>query len=420
MSKGTGSTVECPVCGEQFDPMAAGGWCTNPDCGEWRQEVDDRTGNEGSAETGAPAAGPGSDEEAVEADSPAPVAGSETDSGESFTRGGSDPEHATAEDSPSEGPDESEADGDADDSWGAFEPADSGASGEADDATGDTTDEGVSETPDRETPVEESGRAGDADQGGADSLPGTDEDADTGSDDVAAGDAEPVEPTDDEEPDTLTCPGCAAEVTAEAKFCPECGTDISGPPDDETGDEQPVCYDCGAEVAEDDSFCASCGADLTDAEPDLDLLTECPACDAPVDGDAEYCASCGEHLEPHRDGEEGSDADTGAAPADAEPAPEALTLSARGREVRVADGDAVGRQVRRIIMDTDGDEDKAVRIHREHVRFVREGGQFYVVDLGDNPTVVNGTHMEKGDRQLVGPGDELALSGVVTLSVGHP
>ncbi len=416
MSKGTGSTVECPVCGEQFDPMAAGGWCTNPDCGEWRQEVDDRTGDEGSAETGASATGPESDEEAAEADSPASTADSEADTGESFTRGGSDPEHASGAESPSEDPDE--PDGGADDSWGAFEPADSGADGEADGAAGDTTGEGVSETPDRETPVEGSGQAGAGDRDDAGSLPGTDEeDAEAGSDDVAADDAEPVEPTDDEEPETLTCPGCAAEVTAEAQFCPECGTDTSGP-HDETGDEQPVCHDCGAEVAEDDSFCVSCGADLTDAEPEPERLTECPACDAPVDGDAGYCASCGEHLDPHRDGEEADDADTGAAAA--EPAPEALTLSARGREVRVADGDAVGRQVRRIIMDTDGDEDKAVRIHREHVRFVREGGQFYVVDLGDNPTVVNDTHMEKGDRQLVGPGDELALSGVVTLSVGHP
>ena len=406
MSKGTGSTVECPVCGEQFDPTAAGGWCTNPDCGEWRQEVDDGSGGEGSGETGAPAAGPDPSEEA---DPQAPEGDGEADTGDSFTRGGSEnvPEDESAgEGSPPEDP--AGADSGADDSWGAFEPADSWADeGTDDDATGDTTDEGASETPDRETPVEEGERADDAGQDGDDDLPGT-----------AADDAGPAEPADDEGSETLTCPDCAAEVTGEAQFCPECGADVSSPPEAEevTDDEQLACHDCGAEVAADDSFCASCGADLTDT--DAERLTECPACDTPVDGDDDYCASCGEELEPHRSGEAGDSA--GAAAADAEPAPEVLTLNARGREVRVADGDAVGRQVRRIIMDTDGDEDKAVRIHREHVRFVREGGQFYVVDLGDNPTVVNDTHLEKGDRQLVSPGDELALSGVVTLNVGQP
>lgn len=35
------SSVECPECGESFDPSKAGGWCTNPDCGEFRWEGDD-------------------------------------------------------------------------------------------------------------------------------------------------------------------------------------------------------------------------------------------------------------------------------------------------------------------------------------------------------------------------------------------
>ncbi len=250
MSKGTGSTVECPVCGEQFDPTAAGGWCTNPDCGEWRQEVDDGSGGEGSGETGAPAAGPDPSEEA---DPQAPEGDGEADTGDSFTRGGSEnvPEDESAgEGSPPEDP--AGADSGADDSWGAFEPADSGADeGTDDDATGDTTDEGASETPDRETPVEEGERADDAGQDGDDDLPGT-----------AADDAGPAEPADDEGSETLTCPDCAAEVTGEAQFCPECGADVSSPPEAEevTDDEQLACHDCGAEVAADDSFCASCGA----------------------------------------------------------------------------------------------------------------------------------------------------------------
>ena len=38
---GTASTVECPECGQDFDPSRAGGWCTNPDCGEFRWKSDE-------------------------------------------------------------------------------------------------------------------------------------------------------------------------------------------------------------------------------------------------------------------------------------------------------------------------------------------------------------------------------------------
>lgn len=32
--------VDCPECGKDFDPSAAGGWCTNPECGEYRHETE--------------------------------------------------------------------------------------------------------------------------------------------------------------------------------------------------------------------------------------------------------------------------------------------------------------------------------------------------------------------------------------------
>ncbi len=39
-----GASVDCPECGESFDPSKAGGWCTNPDCGEFRWDGDDGGG----------------------------------------------------------------------------------------------------------------------------------------------------------------------------------------------------------------------------------------------------------------------------------------------------------------------------------------------------------------------------------------
>jgi hypothetical protein len=100
--------------------------------------------------------------------------------------------------------------------------------------------------------------------------------------------------------------------------------------------------------------------------------------------------------------------------------PESLVLDVRGEELIVSDGDTVGRELRRIITETGGDEDEAVRVHREHVRFEREASGFHVVDLGRNPTTLNDAPMTEGDREPVGPGDELTLSDIVTLSIRAP
>jgi len=290
----TESTVDCPVCGESFDPAAAGGWCTNSDCGEWRYDDLDSADDAGSD-------APGAGDETIP-ESEAPSEATATDEGES---------------------DEGESDEDETDE--------------------DETDEG--------------------------------------------------EPADAE----ITCPACESSVDADANFCPVCGEDVS---------------------------------ELEPGSPEE--LTACPACGADVDPEDNFCSACGEDLDAHRDG--GTTAQTGDAQStqpdesssdapddrEASETPESLLLYTRGEEIAVADGDTVGRKLRRIVTETGGDEDDAVRVHREHVRFVREDGRFYVVDLGRNPTRLNDTPMEQGDREPVEPGDELHLSGVVTLVVREP
>ncbi|MEF8853729.1 MAG: MMPL family transporter [Haloarculaceae archaeon] len=105
------------------------------------------------------------------------------------------------------------------------------------------------------------------------------------------------------------------------------------------------------------------------------------------------------------------------APDGAGGAPATLGLRARGRELRVGDGDTVGREVRELVRETGGDRDEVLWIHPEHLRFVREDGRFVLENLGDETTRVNGTRLERGERRRVGPGDEVRLSGVVSLSV---
>lgn len=55
---GKPKSVECPECGEDFDPSTMAGWCTNPECGEYHWESEsDSTESSGSQTTGGAAAG---------------------------------------------------------------------------------------------------------------------------------------------------------------------------------------------------------------------------------------------------------------------------------------------------------------------------------------------------------------------------
>lgn len=167
------------------------------------------------------------------------------------------------------------------------------------------------------------------------------------------------------------------------------------------------CTECGEQIAPGDSFCPNCGQELTSDESDV--LSACPECGRVVEPTDNYCVSCGENLVQHRTDETETRAE-----------PETLVIATRGKELTVTDGDTVGRELRRIIMETGGDEDQAVRIHREHARFIRKNGQFYMIDLGTNPTRLNGRPLEKGDQVPVEPGDEMELSGVIGLVLREP
>lgn len=352
--------VECPICGGTFDPTAAGGWCTNPDCGEWQYEADTESDE-------------GIDQETDDRDDADSSAADEFFDEADQLQSETDEPESEAIDDPEE---TAEADVEADD---PAEPAE-----------GDAEDEPeLDET-------EETDTAGD---------PDADEAVE-----AVADDGEPAEDGDTEPEPEPSADSAASEETAEEPAtiaCPDCGTELDG----------------------DANFCIECGADVQDVESGDDELTACPDCGTDLDGDEHFCANCGEDLDAHRGASEEppeeQDADAVEALAaqtddqDA-PTPESLVLAVLGTEIEVADGDRVGREVRAALTDAGRPEDEAVRIHREHVRFVREADSFYLVDLGDNPTKLNGRSLQKGDREPVGPGDELELSGVATVSIEAP
>ncbi len=237
--------------------------------------------------------------------------------------------------------------------------------------------------------------------------------------------AEPeVEVEDEAEPEVDE----ADEAEAEAEDEDEDEADAEAEDDTaepETGAATIECTDCGAELDADANFCAECGSEVTHEE-ESDELDACPSCEADVEPEDSFCVNCGEDLDAHREGdadeaaEEAEAEDAIDALSDDEPVPESLVLEVEGLEITVEDGEKVGREIRAALMDAGRPEEEAVRIHREHVRFVREEDSFYVLDLGDNPTALNGSSLTKGDREPIGPGDELELSGVTTADVRAP
>jgi len=405
MPYGTNVTVECPRCGTTFDPSLSGGWCTDPECGSWRDDG---------------VAGP--------------------DSGRVMTDGGTD----------ADGDDEADSSG----ADGGEETDSSGADG------GEETD---SSGADGGEETESDSESDDANEGADESV---DEGETTGD---GAGEAETVKvrPDDDSTAETMACPACETEIAVADNFCRSCGMDVSG--FDGSG-RLTACPDCGSDVDTADSYCRECGEHLDAHRPGTDATPAAASggqagsagraavsngspggasgqrgehasvpdqqAGAPngtpgaataetvkLGGDSgASTAAGGEGAVPTGAAQAGVVGDTpaeGGAETDSDTATDGprLSLVARNREVEVGDGDTVGKEIRSIIMDTGGDEEDAVRVHREHVRFEREGEQFYLVALGKNPTAVNGEELEQGDRVPVEPGDRIDLSGVARIGV---
>ncbi|WP_459194937.1 zinc ribbon domain-containing protein [Halosimplex sp. J119] len=412
MSHGTSESVECPICGEAFDPTAAGGWCTNSDCGEWQHEAaaaeetggsqgDDGRTDDGSRESEL-------EEPETELDDQTPDAESGTDdAGDAVDRSGDESAETAepAENGESVEPDEP-VDGD--------EPTDAPESAEQTD--------GVS----AESAASEPASAADAEpdaQSADDAEPEADESSEPDDPSGDHADEGSADETDDDEPD-LSCPGCGEAVAADDNFCANCGADVS---DLEPG-PLTACPSCDADVEPEDNFCASCGEDLdahrsrgTDAAAATDESEADAGTDADSTGESEAAAGDEAAADPGRaDRDVAATESTDDSDDSAGDAPESLVLVVRNREVQVWDGDTVGRTIRSIVMNTGGDEDDALSIHREHVRFDREGGQFHLVALGQNPTVVNGQSLDQDERVPVSPGDRIELSGVATMRVQAP
>jgi hypothetical protein len=216
----------------------------------------------------------------------------------------------------------------------------------------------------------------------------------------------------------VTCPECetAFDPTAEGGWCTECGKyqasdagaageaagaadaggadDASGAPDD--AGKLTVSPAEPAEPAE--------GATAEDeAAPETDD-TGCPSCGEAIEPDWNACPFCAAELSPP------------AAAAEAESAAP-VVLEIGEQELTAPLGESVGREVRTAHVETGGSEHEAQYVHREHVRFERDGEAIVVVNEGRNGATLNDTSLAVDERAVVTDGDRLVFSGRVAATV---
>ena len=78
----------------------------------------------------------------------------------------------------------------------------------------------------------------------------------------------------------IKCPHCEALLAQDAKFCKECGKEVSQP-------GTVKCAKCDADIAADAKFCKECGRPTH---------IRCPKCDVELASDAKFCKECGENI----------------------------------------------------------------------------------------------------------------------------
>jgi hypothetical protein len=98
------------------------------------------------------------------------------------------------------------------------------------------------------------------------------------------------------------------------------------------------------------------------------------------------------------------------------PAPDRLALGYENQRVVVGDGDTVDEKIR-VMLRTAGEADHTKWIDDGQLQFVRDEHGFTLIAGGDGLTRLNGERLRPGERIRVYPGDEIDLSGVVTLSI---
>ena len=109
---------------------------------------------------------------------------------------------------------------------------------------------------------------------------------------------------------TLICENCGEQVSDDAEFCPNCGSEFEEDSKNNKEDRKLKneasedfsykCSNCGEQVSDDAEFCPNCGEkfeDIEDEKTNEDFILKCSNCGEQVSDDAEFCPNCGEKFE---------------------------------------------------------------------------------------------------------------------------
>jgi hypothetical protein len=95
-----------------------------------------------------------------------------------------------------------------------------------------------------------------------------------------------------------------------------------------------------------------------------------------------------------------------------------IELSVAGQSVIVRPGVAVGRELRRAMLDGGSTEMAARHVSREHIKFRYEDDQLYVTDAGSaGGTALGGQSISPGTWVAVSAGDSLTLADAVDVTI---
>ncbi len=78
----------------------------------------------------------------------------------------------------------------------------------------------------------------------------------------------------------MTCDKCGTKLSADSKFCAECGNEILAP-------AQIICHNCQCSNELNVVFCSGCGAKLTNS------TKRCVKCGCEIDNETIFCGECG-------------------------------------------------------------------------------------------------------------------------------
>lgn len=203
---------------------------------------------------------------------------------------------------------------------------------------------------------------------------------------------------------SVTCPECetAFDPVAEGGWCTACGkyqTDDTG-----AADSAGEATNGAVEAAEQAESAAPEGEVAAQASPETDGAAACPSCGEAIETEWTACPFCAAELS------------TPAAEGEAEPAAP-VVLEIGEQELTASLGESVGREVRTVHVETGGSEHEAQYVHREHVRFERDGNEVVLVNEGRNGATLNDTSLAVGERTVVTDGDRLVFSGRVAATV---